>query len=100
MEEEFIINENTKIGFGKLKGKSHSALLQKENERYKNWIVSQGELFRYANTREWILREEASPKKKLIIRSKENQTEETWDQLVIAIEELLDEFEGFEVSRA
>jgi hypothetical protein len=51
----FTIHSNTCIGFGKLKGLPHSTLLLPEHLEYSRWILSQGEEFRYNDTRQWIL---------------------------------------------
>ena len=69
MENKFIIHENTKIGFGKLKGQPHSVFFLKENERYKTWIINQGDEFRYADTRQWILDNEVEPTQSFKITS-------------------------------
>ena len=51
----FVITENTIIGFGKLKGKTHLMFQHPEFNDYAKWIVAQGEDFRYHNTRQWII---------------------------------------------
>jgi hypothetical protein len=43
------------IGFGKFKGKTHSVLLLSRNRNYAQWLIDQGEEFRYSATRKWIL---------------------------------------------
>ena len=51
----YVVNSASPIGFGKLKGKPHSALLLSDNEKYSKWIIDQGEEFRYKATRDYIL---------------------------------------------
>ena len=51
----FVIHDRTKIGFGKLRGKPHMALLERGNRQYAEWILSQGEDFKYSDTRTYIL---------------------------------------------
>ena len=51
----FVVNSASPIGFGKLKGKPHSAFLLTDNKKYSQWIIDQGEDFRYKATREYII---------------------------------------------
>lgn len=51
----FEVLGHTPIGFGKLKGQPHSALLLKENNKYAKWVVDQGPEFRYNSTRSWLI---------------------------------------------
>ena len=44
-EKKFIAHDNTKIGFGKLKGQPHSVLKLPENSNYLSWIVNQEDFF-------------------------------------------------------
>ncbi len=39
LEIEFDVNDETPIGFGKLKGKPHKEILKGVNENYRKWIV-------------------------------------------------------------
>lgn len=49
------IDNDTPIGFGKLRGKPHKELLKSVNENYREWIVKQGSEFKYCDTRQYIL---------------------------------------------
>ena len=51
----YTIDKDTPIGFGKLRGKPHKELLKTVNENYKNWIINQGDEFKYGDTRQYIL---------------------------------------------
>ena len=96
-QKKFIIHENTKIGFGKLKGRPHGDFLLKENERYKTWIINQGEEFRYADTRQWILDNEAVQPLSFKITS--NTNEEKFHDICLKVQELLDsnEYKGLTI---
>lgn len=52
---KFIISENTRVGWGKLRGQNHSAFLKPKNRSYAQWVIDQGDGFRYNNSRKWIL---------------------------------------------
>lgn len=56
LKKQNKINGDTKIEFGKLKGRPHSMLLNLNYISYAEWIIAQGNKFRYNDTREWILR--------------------------------------------
>ena len=51
----FVCYDDTKIIFGKLKGKNHSILKQKEWANYCEWIIKQGEDFKFQGTRVYII---------------------------------------------
>lgn len=51
----YNIDNDTPIGFGKLKGKPHKDLLKQCNENYRDWIINQGVDFKYSSTRQYIL---------------------------------------------
>ena len=51
----FVCYDTTPIIFGKLKGKHHSILKQPEWKKYCQWVVKQGNEFRYQPTRTYIL---------------------------------------------
>ena len=51
----FVCYDNTPIIFGKLKGKHHSILKQPEWANYCEWIIKQGEEFKYQGTRTYII---------------------------------------------
>lgn len=51
----FVVNDKTPIGFGKLKGKPHSILLEPAWSSYSKWICNQGPEFRYSSTRDWLM---------------------------------------------
>ena len=55
LEIEFEVNDDTPIGFGKLRGKPHKELLKGINDNYRKWIIDQGPEFKYALTRQYIL---------------------------------------------
>lgn len=38
--DSYIVNDNSKINFGKFKGKPHSVLLDPNNTQYCIWIMS------------------------------------------------------------
>ena len=99
MENKFTVNENTKIGFGKLKGQPHSVLFQKHNENYKRWIVNQGPEFRYKNTRDWLVSfqdedENGRSVLKVFTRScdLDEQNEEFFHKFKLFMEEYQDDF--------
>ena len=52
----FVCRDDTPIIFGKLKGKPHSILKDPDWKDYSKWIFNQGEEFRYAPTREYIIK--------------------------------------------
>ena len=54
-DNPFVCYDNTKIIFGKLKGKPHSILKEENWKKYAMWIKNQGDEFRYQPTREYIL---------------------------------------------
>ena len=54
-KNKFAVSANTKVGWGKLKGQPHSAFLAAKNRAYAQWVIDQGEAFRYSNTRTWLL---------------------------------------------
>jgi hypothetical protein len=54
-KKDFVIHAKTPIGWGKLKGKPHSAYLDSRNSSYATWIIDQGPDFRYADSRAFIL---------------------------------------------
>ena len=51
----FVCYDSTPIIFGKLKGKNHDILKQPEWKKYCQWVVKQGDEFRYQPTRTYIL---------------------------------------------
>ena len=54
-DKPFVCYDNTPIIFGKLKGKNHSILKQKEWANYCEWIIRQGSEFKYQGTRTYII---------------------------------------------
>lgn len=54
-KKPYRVTALTKVGWGKLKGKPHSEFLKKENRKYSQWVINQGDDFRYSNTRNWII---------------------------------------------
>tara|TARA_R110002012_G_scaffold121494_4_gene270984 strand:- start:1917 stop:2279 length:363 start_codon:yes stop_codon:yes gene_type:complete len=53
--DDYEVNDHSPIGFGKMRGKPHNDLLKKENKKYAEWIMNQGEDFRYSSTRDYII---------------------------------------------
>lgn len=56
--EDYKVVDDTPIGFGKLKGKPHSTLLQDEWNDYCVWLIDQSSdpsEFRYQSTRKYVL---------------------------------------------
>lgn len=84
---EFEVNDETIIGWGKLKGKQHKELLKKSSESYCNWILSQGSLFRYKASRDYIIQnkdnKEVIEMRDLIHRIIGLSREIDWDKQVI-----------------
>ena len=60
-----VIEPNTIISFGKLKGQPYSALLLRENAEYSKWIIAQGVHFKYKDTRQWIIDQDLPKKNNL-----------------------------------
>ena len=52
-KKNFVVKDNTKIGFGKFRGEAHEVLLAKENAGYARWIHQQ-EDFRYKATQKYV----------------------------------------------
>jgi hypothetical protein len=97
--KEYTVSGNTLIGWGKLKGKPHSAFLQRENENYKNWVLNQGDEFRYANTRDWILKQKHGKEPNNIqITANEKQDAEVWKELKRKLEEVLNDYPEFNLT--
>ena len=58
---EYQVTDNSPIGFGKLKSKSHLVLKNPEWKSYCQWIIKQGSEFRYNSTRDYILAFQSQP---------------------------------------
>lgn len=57
-KDDFKVTDETPIGFGKLRGKPHSTLLQPEWNDYCVWLIDQSDKpsdFRYQSTRKYVL---------------------------------------------
>lgn len=97
--KEYTVSGNTLIGWGKLKGKPHSSFLQRENENYKNWVLNQGDEFRYANTRDWILKQNHGKEPNNIqITANEKQDAEVWKEIKRKLEEVLNDYPEFNLT--
>lgn len=57
---DFVVSDKTPVGWGKLKGKPHSAFLSPLHASYAQWILDQGPEFRYHSSRDYILAHQAS----------------------------------------
>lgn len=55
-ETPFVVSDNSPIGFGKLRGKKHSILKEKEWRSYCGWIMNQSKNadWRYTGTSVYI----------------------------------------------
>ena len=64
----FLVNGNTTIPFGKFRSKPHSILLLEENSKYVDWIIKQGEDFKYSSSRQWLMDSIANKAQDVVIR--------------------------------